>query len=200
MSKGSPKLRERKKRETRHALRTAAVRLAAARGVDGFTVEEICSDVDVSPRTFFNYFSSKEDALAGEPPRPPDDDQLAAFEAGGPTGDLVQDLRTVLIPHLASTVPSADEIRQRRRLVERDPRLHMRFHGAFIDYENRLVAAVATRLGIEADDVEAQVLGRTLASAMRTAVMRWMANGGRQPLDRYADEVFDVLARRLDTT
>jgi AcrR family transcriptional regulator len=193
-------LRERKKQATLRALRQTAVRLAAARGVDEITVEQICNDVGVSPRTFFNYFSSKEEALAGEPPRPPEDERLAEFEAGGPSGDLVEDLRAVLVPHLAANVPPAAEIRQRHQLVERDPRLHIRFHGAFMEIENRLVAALAARLGTDPDDVEAQVLGVTVASAMRTAISRWMADGGTRPLEAHADEVFDVLARRLDTT
>ncbi|MEJ1229402.1 MAG: TetR/AcrR family transcriptional regulator [Galbitalea sp.] len=58
-------LRERKRAETRERLETAAVTIAARDGLEHATVDAICQAADVSPRTFFNYFDSKEDAIVG---------------------------------------------------------------------------------------------------------------------------------------
>jgi AcrR family transcriptional regulator len=58
-----PGLRERKKQATREALRTAALRLALERGPENVRVDDIAEAAGVSPRTYNNYFSSREEAI-----------------------------------------------------------------------------------------------------------------------------------------
>lgn len=189
-------LRERKKLATRQALRRAALALASERGLD-VTVEEICGQVEVSPRTFFNYFSSKEEAIVGEPPSLPTDEALAEFEGGGPTGDLWVDLRDVLAPHVRDALPSLREMHLRTQVLEQHPELASRFMGGFVCIERRLVEAVARRMDTHTEDLRAQLVGVMASAAMRLSVRRWIATGGVQPVDGHVHAVFAELASTL---
>ena len=139
-------LRERKRLATRRAIQHAVLTLAADNGLENVTVEEVSRLADVSPRTFFNYFSTKEEALIGDIPLIPEGEALEAFLAAGPGSEILADLGALL----ASTVGDAEadiEIHHLRKRVLRD---HPHLLGARIasmrGFEEGLLAVVQRRV------------------------------------------------------
>lgn len=119
-------LRERKKRERGQALRQAALDLALENGYANVTVEDICERCGVSRRTFFNYFSSKEEALLGRADTVFDEEdqpEIAAFEAGGPNARLLADLQHLLASVVRTRLNKREEMHQYHQLMQQDPSL-----------------------------------------------------------------------------
>ncbi|MDX1734585.1 MAG: TetR/AcrR family transcriptional regulator [Halioglobus sp.] len=63
MGAAAPGRRERKKKALRARIVTDCCTLIADIGVDGTTLEALCDQVDISKKTFYNYFDSKDSLL-----------------------------------------------------------------------------------------------------------------------------------------
>jgi len=188
--------RDRKKQQTRAALMMAALRLVDERGLDGVTVEEISEAAHVSPRTFFNYFATKDDALIGEPL---DDgaslrDRLLALPSDVP---LVAALSEVLTRPIEQIQADRDLWLLRMRVLKNNPQLLPALVARGAQAEHDLVAAVAARTGLPADHAFPQLAATLTGAAFRTAMIRWAgADDGRQ-LSDFVREAFGILAAGL---
>lgn len=76
--------REQRRREAADRVIELAREWTARDGFTGYTVDELCDAADVSRRTFFNYFASKEDAVLGILAPRGGDDLVQKFLDGGP--------------------------------------------------------------------------------------------------------------------
>lgn len=192
--------RERKKQQTRRALHAAAVRLVGERGFDHVTVEQLADAADVSTRTFFNYFASKEEALIGH--NPEDDVRLREALAARPAGEPpLRSLRAVLGDLLARVGEERDQwLTTRvlvRSLVRSDPRLLSAWVAAWTSFEQALVAGVASRLGADSErDLYPALVVSAAVAATRVAVLRWNGNDPTG-LRSLLDQAFDGLEHGL---
>lgn len=155
-------LRERKRRLTRLRIEDAATRLFLEHSYGSVTLEEICSVAEISRRTFFNYFDSKDhvalgvappplteddiNVLANLPPKPAQDDgtlESRLFQLLlARRGDQFEDCDgSALDPDLA------DEIARRRALIlEHNPELALSKLTRFQDLRQKLNDSIAMLL------------------------------------------------------
>ncbi|CAM5502171.1 TetR family transcriptional regulator [Leifsonia shinshuensis] len=205
-SEGELGLRERKRIATRRAIQFAALELATERGFDHVTVDEISHAANVSPRTFFNYFPSKESAIIGELPELPDEASIERFIEAGPAEPILDGMGRLLIAaietgdldggldgaHEGENAASAKELHAlRRSLLKGNPELFAQRMASMHKFEDALSAVVQRRLAHDepalADDEEtlhqrARLVTYVAFAGMRHAWSCWADHGGVEPL------------------
>ncbi|MFD5873777.1 TetR family transcriptional regulator [Streptomyces sp. NPDC060322] len=200
----APGLRERKKRATRRAIAEAAVRLAAEHGVEHVTVEAISEAAGVSPRTFFNYFPSHDDAFVlvddevGERIR----ESVRGAPADLPPLDVVRD---ALVTELDGFESRQELWALQSKVLQRSPHLIHRGLQAHMADERALAVALTDRLRDTGPDTEetpgtalfARLLAAVTLTALRVALEHWCDHAGETALADAFHEVFTQLAQGL---
>jgi AcrR family transcriptional regulator len=186
--------RARKKLANRHALARAALLLAAEHGPDRVTVEQISEAADVSPRTFFNHFASKEHAILNlDPSRA---GEVTARLAARPVDEApLPALWAALSETSIALSEAAEEWALRMQLVRQYPDLFPAYVSQFAALERGLAETVAERTGLDVDAVlyPALVVASAL-TAMRVAVNRWQAAGHSESLEDLLAQSFALLS------
>ena len=198
-------LRERKKLATRQLLRKAALYLVAEHGMANVTVEDIAAAADVSPRTFFNYFPSKEAALFGgnDPDRAAVLRDRVAREAPGEPA--LEALRAVLAQDAQDM---ADELRslggdpadwlKRMKIARNDPHVRGAHAAQMARIERAIAEGLATRLGADQEtDPYPSVVAAAAVGVVRACIAFWAGSGGTVYLGQLIDQAFRTLADGL---
>jgi AcrR family transcriptional regulator len=197
-------LRERKKLATRRSLRRIALDLIAERGFAHVTVEDIAAAAEVSPRTFFNYFPSKEAALFGADPH-----RVAALRERlvhqAPGAPVLDVLRAVMVSDAQRVAEEVGELGGNpadwlRRIKEArtDPHLRAAHAAQMAMIERAVTEGLAERLGTDPErDPYPGLLAATAAGVLRASITFWAGSGGTVPLDQLVDLAFQALGGGL---
>jgi AcrR family transcriptional regulator len=163
-------LRERKKRQTREAIAETARRMFTERGFESVRISEIAEAAEVSEKTVFNYFPTKEDLvywrleefeeqlLGSIRDREPGESALEGF------GRFISEARGLL----AKDAPA--ELVGVTKMIATSPALLAREHQIFARYTDALAKLLAEETGAPPDDVEARVAANALIGVHRTLV------------------------------
>lgn len=187
-------LRERKKLATRQALCDAALKLALDEGVATLTPERIAEAVHVSPRTFRNYFSSKEEAivagLRGRASAVADD--LRARPADEP---IWESLKAVLLPSLESEIPGHD-LKSLMGLIRCHHALLAEHLASVESLSRQLAEVIAERTGTDAEhDIYPRLLADASGIALKTSLGLWATGATGRTLPDIFGEAIDLLSR-----
>ena len=164
-------MRERKKLATREALSAAALRLALAHGPQNVRVDDIAEAAGVSPRTYNNYFSSREQAivvgLAPERGAP----VAAALRARPADEPLEHAVVGALVEQYSD---DGEPDRDALALITSAPALQTEFLDTIAAIERPLAEAIAARTADGQGGLGPEVLAAAVSGAARVAAERWL--------------------------
>jgi AcrR family transcriptional regulator len=184
--------RERRKENTRRALVECALRLFAERGYATVTVEDICAEVDVSPRTFFRYFASKEQVLA-EPITTALDVLRAEFVQTPPARSVWTGLRAALLATVEHIEAGPEEFLRAAQIVRNAPETLSSSARALLEWELTMRSELEQRLGAGPDSLQPRLLLGVAMVGFRTALDAWTESDGARPLRELAEAALDTL-------
>ncbi|ANJ25828.1 TetR/AcrR family transcriptional regulator [Agromyces aureus] len=179
----TPGLREQRMRRTRLALCHRARQLTIERGLSGFTVDELCTDVGVSRRTFFNYFPTKEDAVIGHDADGIDEAALAAFTRGDDDAPTLLDALAELAIATVSAWDDEFDAIDPHAIIDREPQLLPRMIGAGQQLEQRVVAAIEAREHLEPGDPLARTAAAVIGALVGRVGHQYFADADTSPVD-----------------
>ncbi|MEV1174322.1 helix-turn-helix domain-containing protein [Nonomuraea sp. NPDC049784] len=194
---GGVGLRERKKQRTRRALVEAALRLFDEKGYEETTLAEIAAEADVSTRTFFSYFASKEDVVFYDSETRME--RAAAALANREPGESPADVLRRIVDESLVWLTTYEEFTfedagLRLRLVLKEPTLQARALMMLLESQARLARALHEAYPDKLDPVEAAAAVGAVFGAVKLAIITNMDN------DRSLEQMWNTARRAAEIT
>jgi AcrR family transcriptional regulator len=193
----APGLRQRKQERTRRQLTEAAFRLFTTRGFDATSIDDIVDTVEVSRRTFFRYFGSKEQVVLAWLDQMGKDlrAELARQPSEAHPFAALRKVLTALAQQYAANRKRTFAI---AKLISQTPSIGAHHREKLIGWERGFAEQLAARLGVHP---ERDMLPRLIASigvnTLHIAVETWIGDVGRRDLGAVVDEAFSIVEHEL---
>ncbi len=189
----APGLRERKKLKTRQRIEATALELFDAHGFDGTTVEAIADAAEISPRTFFHYFGTKEDVVLADYASRLERivDQLQQQPASEPPWAA---LRASFLVVAADYDAERDSLIRRFSVIAATPSVYARSLQLQAGWEDAVAAALAERMSCRSSELQPRLLASCALSVIRSSLQHWIFTGQESSLPSLVETGFDQLA------
>lgn len=184
--------RELKRVRTHARIQEEGLRLFLERGFEAVTLDDVAAAAQVSRRTLFHYFPSKEAIAlgfkAGLGPR------IVAAVARRPDGEGLLDMAEHALSDMASDYQSP-EAKALARLVHDTPGLRGGDHAKYEEMEAQLAEALAQRAGRRPDDPDVRAVAVASIAMLRLATEAWLASDGPEGPEVWGKQAFAALRR-----
>ena len=197
-------LRVRKQNATRSALHAAAVELVYAESLEKVTTAQIAEAAGVSPRTFFNYYDTKEDAIIGLSDQTLNPERLAEYVAACPLGDSpLEDVSALMRSVYSRIGGDAVDKDKRKAILRRYPMLVRRNVEIARGIEMHLAEQIADRvesLGVHLPDGDRTVVGRMIirVCSVPLALAYQLSGEGQEEFDRVFTDTVALCGQLLE--
>jgi len=169
------------------------LRLMLDQGFEATTVEDIAAAAQVTSRTFFRHFPTKEDVILGQAEELLDRVRVAL--------DAEPDDEPVMTAVTNAVMTLADDFEEHRhhhliraRIMAETPSVQGRERQLHQAWEDLITHDVARRLGTDpADDPRPALIAATTVTTLRVARQRWLADNGRSHLPDLAEELLELI-------
>lgn len=188
--------RERRRLRKRRELQTVALRLFQEQGYASTTVHEVAAAADISSRSFFRYFSSKEDLVLWDEYDPT---FLQALEARPPDEPIIDSLRAAALEWVREfTAGDRERVLVRIRLFSTVRELQGRYWEGQEALASHVAECVARPRKLVPDSLEIRVIALAFIAALAAATEAWMRTDGEADLGALVVDALDVLRRGLN--
>ena len=189
----TPGLRDQKRKQTSHALSRTAFEFTQERGLDGFTIDDVVKQVGVSRRTFANYFSCKEEAVAALALEQLEDGiaMLPEMPEGIP---LLEWVRALALHQFSGGM--LDLLIQLRDLARKDPALQPFVENVHAEIRRTAQAVVTAQAKNSAAKFAAPIIVGAAYGAL-TSFIEAGSSGSESSLDEFVEKVFSKLRAGL---
>jgi AcrR family transcriptional regulator len=172
-------LTARKKERIRRELGQAAMRLFVEHGYDGTTIEEIAAAVEISPRTFYRYFPTKEH-LVTTLARTSMTSFCAELTARPDDEPLLESVRAAIVAAYGDYWRDVDHLRAVLRLLRDTPALRARWLDEAHHQQLQVADVLAPRLGDKPGGLRSTIVAGAVIVTWNTALERWADQGGKR--------------------
>jgi AcrR family transcriptional regulator len=183
-------LRARKRRQTRQRIIEAGLRLFVSDGYEATTLDAIAEAADISRRTYFSYFASKDDLLLAWQDDAIDDLRAALVESA--SGRTPLDAARVAMSAAIGRYETADFIAI-DDLMRSTEILRDRKQGSYERQERALFAAMREIWPEEDRRSSLRMAAMVAIGALRLAFESWREDGRVRPMSQYLDAAFEAL-------
>jgi AcrR family transcriptional regulator len=190
----TPGLRARKRQQTRDRLTRAAMALFLERGFEATTLDDIATAADISRRSFFHYFASKEDVVFAW--QEEITTALITAVAARPAGESMLAAAENAISAMARQLEPGEAIAM-ARLKRDNPALQARDQVKYEKLERALADALGKR-GHKTEKLQARLVAMIATGAMRIGGELWAAEGAREKPEASVKRIFAAIRAIFD--